>query len=272
MPISTIVRRLAAGLAILCVALPTAVVQAAGEGGGPYLTFIPLVRGCGVVPPTPTPPPPEPGDDWEAVTSWVYQLSGYRDDRLDQIAGSAFDLAVVDLARDGYLDYFSAAEVAAVRSTGKIVLAYFEIGAIESYRPEWDDVPNDLKLGAVGGWPDEQYVAYWDEAWWPIVKGRVDQAISAGFDGAYLDMIVTYEEIPAGSAGTDRDDLAQKMVDLIARLSDYAKARRPGFRVVPQNSPELHEVRRVPSCSRWIGRRGAILPGNRPGVHAWLVL
>jgi cysteinyl-tRNA synthetase, unknown class len=195
--------------------------------------------------PTPSPsatPTDEPGDDarWENVESWVYQLTGYTDSSLDEIAASSFDLAVIDLARDGSTDYFSREEVAAVQATGKIVLAYFEIGAIEDYRPEWPEVPDDLKLGAVYGWPGEQYVKYWDERWWPIVAGRIDQAIAAGFDGAYLDMIVTYEEISANAAGTNRQDLAQKMVDLIARVSAYAEDRDPAFKVVPQNSPELY--------------------------------
>lgn len=173
------------------------------------------------------------------MDSWVYQLSNYQNDRLDQIAGSRFDLAVVDLARDGSADYFTASEVAAVKNTGKLILAYFEIGAIEDYRPEWSQVPADLKLGPVAGWPGEQYVKYWDERWWPIVQGRLDRALAAGFDGAYLDMIVTYEEIPADSSGANRDDLASKMVDLIARSSTYAKSLRPSFRIVPQNAPEL---------------------------------
>ena len=171
-----------------------------------------------------------------AIVLWVYQLSGYTGDSLNEITASCYQLAVVDLARDGSSDYWTASEIEA---TGKIMLAYFEIGAIENYRPEWDSVPDELKLGAVGGYPNEQYVAYWDERWWTVVKGRVDQALAAGFDGAYLDMIVTYEEIPANSAGTDRDDLAQKMVDLIARLSAYAKSQNAEFLVLPQNSPEL---------------------------------
>ena len=83
------------------------------------------------------------------VRSWVYQLSGYQNNRLDQIAGSSFDLAVVDLARDGGGDYFTPGEVAALTSRGKVALAYFEIGAIEDYRPEWSQVPADLKLGPV---------------------------------------------------------------------------------------------------------------------------
>jgi len=173
-------------------------------------------------------------------TTWVYQLSGYQNDGLQEIADSCYNLAVVDLARDGSADFFTASEIESVQTTGKTVLAYFEIGAIEDYRPEWDSVPSDILLGTLDGWPGEFYVAYWDERWWPIVQGRIDQAISAGFDGAYLDMIVTYEEIPAGSAGTNRADLAQKMVDLIVRLSVYAKSQDADFLVFPQNSPELY--------------------------------
>ena len=120
-------------------------------------------------------------------------------------------------------------------------MAYFEIGAIEDYRPEWPDVPADLLLGPVDGWPSEQYIKYWDPRWWTIVvQGRIDQALAAGFDGAYLDMIVTYEELPSDAAGTNRDDLAQKMVDLITQVSAYAKSQNPDFKVLPQNSPELY--------------------------------
>ncbi|MHB1319687.1 MAG: endo alpha-1,4 polygalactosaminidase [Anaerolineae bacterium] len=148
--------------------------------------------------------------------------------------------------------------------------SYFEIGAIEDYRPEWDDVPEDLKLGSVSGWPGEQYVAYWDERWWPIVEGRVDQALAAGFDGAYLDMIVTYEEIPADAAGTDRADLAQKMVDLIARLSTYAKAQDADFKVVPQNSPELHTVTGYLGAIDGLGMEELyILATDKPCTLSW---
>ncbi len=227
-------------------AAPDIETPAAQAADPPYRVFVPLLRRDPVPSlstPTPTPSPTQApgGADWSSVETWVYQLSGYTNDSLDEIAASGFDMAVIDLARDGGSDYWSRSEINALRATGTIALAYFEVGAIENYRPEWGDVPADMKLGAVSGWPSEQYVAYWDPRWWPIVQGRVDQAIAAGFDGAYLDMIVTYEEIPAGAAGTNRADLAQKMVDLIARLSTYAKAQDPDFKVVPQNSPELRK-------------------------------
>lgn len=175
--------------------------------------------------------------EWGQVKSWVYQLTGYREGRLTDLAAAPFDLAVIDLSRDGGADFFSREEISALQSSGKIVLAYFEIGALETYRPEWSRVPRDLLAGKVDGWPDEQYVKFWDERWWPIVQGRVDLALAAGFDGAYLDLVTAYEEIPA--PGLPAEERARRMVDLIVRVSRYAKSRAPGFKIVPQNAPEL---------------------------------
>lgn len=176
--------------------------------------------------------------DWNKIKTWVYQLTDYKDEKLEEMAGSGFDLAVIDLARDGGGDYFTQTEINSLKQKGMMVLAYFEIGAIENYRPESDQIPADIKLGPVQGWPDEQYVRYWDERWWPVIKARIDRALKAGFDGAYLDMIVTYEEIPEKEM--KREKLAEKMVDLIAGISSYAKSKNPDFKIVPQNNPELY--------------------------------
>jgi cysteinyl-tRNA synthetase len=184
--------------------------------------------------------------DFNDVKSWVYQLTHYKDNNLDEIANAGFDLAVIDLSRDGKGGYFTRDEISAVQQKGVIVLAYFEIGAIENYRPEWPLVPEDLKVGKVKGWPKERLVKFWDERWWPVVKGRVDQALTAGFDGAYLDMVTAYEEIPAKEF--KREELARKMVALIARVSQYAKSINPKFKIVPQNSPELY------NWSYWDGK------------------
>lgn len=175
--------------------------------------------------------------EFKAVASWAYQLTGYEDDALATLAAAEVDLLVIDLARDGESGYFRRDEVRRLQASGKQVLAYFEIAAIESFRPEWEEVQDALKAGAVDGWEDEQYVRYWDARWWPFVQDRIELAIEAGFDGAYLDMLTTYEEIE--EPGMPLDRRADLMIDLVERISQHAKARSRDFKIIPQNCPEL---------------------------------
>jgi cysteinyl-tRNA synthetase len=179
-----------------------------------------------------------------AITSWVYQLQGYPRGRLDALIRAPQQLAVIDLARDAHRDYFRPEEVQALRASGKVVLAYFEIGSIERFRPEYGPLraqAGDLILNRWPDWPDEYFVRYWDPRWWDrVVRSRVDRAVSAGFDGVYLDTPLAYEELDLSMVpGAGRDALARRMAALIARISGYAKSRRSGMLVVPQNSPEL---------------------------------
>jgi cysteinyl-tRNA synthetase len=178
------------------------------------------------------------------VASWAYQLQDYPGGRLDELAAGPYQLVVVDLARDAHDDWFTAAEIARVRKTGKRILSYFEIGSIEHFRPEYPvlrrDAP-DLVANEWPEWPGEFFVRYYDDRWWSmVVRPRVDRALRAGFDGVYLDTPLAYEQLDLAAAqGRDRDRLALDMAALIARISTYAKARNPGFLIVPQNSPEL---------------------------------
>ncbi|GAB3648142.1 endo alpha-1,4 polygalactosaminidase [Glycomyces tarimensis] len=175
---------------------------------------------------------------------WIYQLTDYDDGGLGAIADTSFDVAVIDLARDGGEDYFTAEEIGALREAGKTVYAYFTIGSIETYRPEYPAVAaTDMVLNRWEAWPDEHFVAYWDERWWDLVmRPRLDQALAAGFDGVYLDVPNAYEEIDLELVpGKDRERLALEMVELIVRAKDHLAARRPGFEVLPQNAPELRE-------------------------------
>lgn len=185
--------------------------------------------------PGPRPRPPR-------VTSWIYQLQDYQNDRLDAIAAGPYQLAVIDLARDAHADYFTPAEIAKLHRRGKRVLAYFEIGSMERFRPEYSGVRSaNLLLNRWDEWPEEWFARYWDERWWQrVVRPRVDQALRAGFDGVYLDTPLAYEQIDLKLVpGRTRTRLAREMAALIIRISRYAKSRRPGFWIFPQNSPEL---------------------------------
>ena len=178
------------------------------------------------------------------ITSWSYQLQGYTDGKLDEISRAPHQLAVVDLARDAGSDYFRRDEIGAVQSSGKRVLAYFEIGSIENFRPEYAGLRStagDLILNRWESWPQEFFVQYWDQRWWDLViRPRLDQALNAGFDGVYLDTPLAYEELDLALVpGRTRANLARAMADLVIRMSRYAKQRDPGFLIFPQNSPEL---------------------------------
>jgi cysteinyl-tRNA synthetase len=197
-----------------------------------------VVAACSGRHPPPVPSPPQD------IRSWAYQLQDYPDGRLDRLAAGPYQLVVVDLARDAAADYFTAAEIARVRATGKRVLAYFEIGSIENFRPEYQVLRRDaadLIANEWADWPGEYFVRYYDERWWSlVVRPRVEQALRAGFDGAYLDTPLAYERLDLAAAqGRDRAGLARSMAGLIVRISQFAKSRHPGFLVVPQNSPEL---------------------------------
>nr|BFE57506.1 endo alpha-1,4 polygalactosaminidase [Dactylosporangium thailandense] len=193
----------------------------------------PACVGC-----APSHPPPSTGD------GWVYQLQGYADGGLAALARASQRLAVIDLARDANANWFRPEEIAGLRASGKRVLAYFEIGSLERFRPEYPGLAaeaGDLLLNRWEDWPDESFVRYWDERWWDrVVKPRVDRALAAGFDGVYLDTPLAYEEIDLHLVpGWNRDRLAVAMVGLVDRIARYARGQRPGFWIVPQNSPEL---------------------------------
>jgi cysteinyl-tRNA synthetase len=209
----------------------------------PTPTVAPSTTPPPTAPPSTAPPPPAAAP-LAAVTTWVYQLQGYAGGRLDALARAPQQLAVIDLARDAHEDYFRPEEIAALRGSGKRVLAYFEIGSIEDFRPEYAPLrqhAGDLIANRWADWPQEHFVRYWDPRWWQrVVRPRVEAALRAGFDGVYLDTPLAYEELDlARVPGQTRDSLARAMVGLITRISRYAKAQRPGFLVFPQNSPEL---------------------------------
>jgi len=180
------------------------------------------------------------------LTSVVYQLQNYPGGQLASLESAPHQVAIVDLSRYASADYFKPAEIAALKASGKTVLGYFEIGSIETFRPEYGPITQqakDLILNQWDAWPSEYFVKYWDPRWWDrAIRPRLDQALAAGFDGVYLDTPLAYEELDLAMVpGQTRQTTGRSMVDLIVKLSAYAKGVRPGFLVFPQNSPELRQ-------------------------------
>lgn len=87
-------------------------------------------------------------------------------------------------------------------------------------------------------WSGNFAVKYWDPGWQSLIVGGpgcyLDRIIAAGFDGVYLDRVDAYYEFE-----NERHDPAADMTAFVARIATEARARVPGFLVVPQNAEEL---------------------------------
>lgn len=194
---------------------------------------------------------PAPADGEVSIRSWGYQLQKFN---LKRAVQSPFDLLVIDYSKDGSDEKaLKPADVAALQRKPdggrRVVLSYLSIGEAESYRYYWDDAwktaPPSWLLGENPDWEENYAVCFWDDGWQQKICGSpeayLDKIIDAGFDGIYLDKCDVFEDMLRSfkAVAKTRRDIAGDMVAFVARLSAYAKQRRPGFLVVMQNAESL---------------------------------
>jgi cysteinyl-tRNA synthetase len=178
------------------------------------------------------------------VRSWAVQLQAV--DPLE-IAQSPYDLVVVDYALEHENQVAMPPEVVDImrrkpNGSRRFVLAYLSIGEAENFRFYWRDAwlkePSDWLGRENRNWPGNYAVKYWDPAWQALIFGSpaayLDQILDAGFDGVFLDGIDVFERLE-GSRPTAMTD----MVDLIAKIASYTRARRKNFLVIPQNGDRI---------------------------------
>ena len=121
---------------------------------------------------------------------------------LSAIAASNFDLVLIDLFYGD--EELTAADIQSLKTKAnggnRLVIAYMNIGAAETYRYYWQDKWKKGRPGWIkkeyDGYPDEYWVKFWKKDWKEIIYGN-DQSytkklLNAGFDGAYLDNIEGY--------------------------------------------------------------------------------
>ncbi len=190
--------------------------------------------------------------------SWGYQLQGATPERMPD----ALDVLVIDLSRDGSdARTYTPANLDAFRRRGdgrsRILLAYLSIGEAEVYRSYWwphwrQSAP--VWLGKENkDWRGNFAVRYWHPDWQRLIVAParsaldslaerlqpwrtpyLDRILDAGFDGVYLDRVDAFEDAARRRPGAEAE-----MVRFVAAIAAHAKARRPGFLVVPQNGEEL---------------------------------
>jgi cysteinyl-tRNA synthetase, unknown class len=193
-----------------------------------------------------------------SATSWGYQLQNVR---LKSIS-NGIDVLVVDYSRDGSeARVFRRDEIEALRTkedgSKRIVLAYMSVGEAENYRFYWSRgwVPGKPSwLGPENPeWKGNFPVRYWEKGWRDIImrpqvslferfteairpslRPYLDRIIEAGFDGVYLDRVDAFDSWVKENANAQAD-----MAAFVGMISRYAKSRRAGFLIVPQNGEEL---------------------------------
>ena len=211
--------------------------------------------GCGHAQP---PPAGSIAATFRAAKTWGYQLTNLD---VKTLAGSAYDVLVIDYSRDGSdAQALTAGDLALLKrkpdGSRRIILSYLSIGEAESYRyywnRSWDDVwfiPNFWSKPAWraklnGDWGGNYAVRYWDPAWQTIILGDgtpsqsisyLDRILRAGFDGVWLDKVdSSLEDVAAG-----RPSARQDMIAFVGRIRDRARTVQQDFLVIPQNGEDL---------------------------------
>ncbi len=180
----------------------------------------------------------------DSIHSWAFWLAGIVPAR---VASSPFEMMVIDYSSDGSAHgAFTRSQVKQMkRMPGggtRTLIAYLSIGEAEDYRyywnpwwklfhPSWLDRENP-------NWKGNYKVKYWLPGWKSIIFGSpnayLDRIIAAGFDGVLLDVVDGFEYFEPS-----HPDAAEQMIDFVTAISDYAKARKPGFLIIPQNGERL---------------------------------
>jgi cysteinyl-tRNA synthetase len=134
---------------------------------------------------------------------------------LSAVGRTSYDLIVIDAFVDGPggPEWLETADIQSLkRKAGggnRLVICYLSIGEAESYRYYWDrnwDRNRDGRpdagaprwlAGENPDWRGNYKVRYWDAGWQAILFGSaesyLDQILSRGFDGVYLDIIDAFE-------------------------------------------------------------------------------
>ncbi|MHC4973890.1 MAG: endo alpha-1,4 polygalactosaminidase [Planctomycetota bacterium] len=219
------------------------------------LVLVALLAGCAAT------TPPERRSPLRDVSAWAIQLQGLdREGALERLERTDAGLVVIDPTRTvrGQESFPTRAVVARLGS-GKLCLAYLNVGQAEGYRTYWrphwraptanrPGEPSYLVTVDPEGWEDNYPVAYWDLRWkgvlWGSPSSPLDQALADGFDGVFLDWILGFSD-PTIVAAAQRAgvDPADAMVTLVRELRLYVQRRRPGFLLLALNGAALVEQR-----------------------------
>jgi len=198
----------------------------------------------------------------KAVRIFMYQLQGLEEpSAVEQLARSSYDLLVVEptFTVKGSESFDAKGMVAKLKAgkPGRLVVAYVDIGEAERFRVYWAKSwkrPNKKKLGEPAfllapdpdGWNDDVSIAFWHPEWkalWLGERGLIQQIMSAGFDGVYMDWVEACQEKRVmAAARAEGLEPVRAMVDFIAEIRRQVRQVRPEGVVIAQNAQELIDL------------------------------
>ena len=199
---------------------------------------------------------------------------------LDALVASSYDVLVLEPTRtdwskdDSSRNFDTKGMLARLKASPasdgvhrKRVMAYIDIGEAENYRWYWSwsqnwakhkpkpaDWPAFIVTPDPDGWSGNFPVAFWRPEWKDIViYGKntpvdasrdfisvLDEVVSDGFDGIYLDWVEAYDQNAVKKvAQADGVDPAAEMIKFIGEMRAYARQRNSDFTVIQQNASEL---------------------------------
>jgi cysteinyl-tRNA synthetase len=189
----------------------------------------------------------------QEVKTWFYYIAIEEgiDEIFAQVIASDYDMVVIDpVVTEVYAtDYDIASQISAMQATGKIVIAYIDIGQAEDYRTYWqtdwrvgnpDWIRGDDPDGWVGNYPVAYWYDEWQAIWFNDQDGIMPLLIDLDFDGVYLDWVEAYsDENVVAFAQAEGLDPIQEMVWFIEDIATYGRNARSDFIVIGQNAAEL---------------------------------
>ncbi|KLO24229.1 MULTISPECIES: MJ1477/TM1410 family putative glycoside hydrolase [unclassified Marinitoga] len=170
----------------------------------------------------------------------IYQLTNIDLNKIILFYNPKF--LIIDYSKDGSeKNEFKKYQIDKLK--GIITIAYLSIGEAEDYRYYWKDDwynnPPEWLDGENKNWPGNYKVKYWDKEWKNIIFDYLDKIISQGFKGVYIDLVDSY--VYWANNGYNIKITANRMIDFIVEIADYARKKNPDFLIIPQNGEEIIE-------------------------------
>jgi cysteinyl-tRNA synthetase len=175
-----------------------------------FISFAAPDRNLNVIPSYPARPYNENSSSIESIHSvrnFLYLINSEKfktkADFISAVSATWYDMVIMDLFHNE--EIFTSQEVRQLQTkpngNKRFVVCYLSIGEAEDYRYYWQPEWNTNKPAWLGDedpeWKGNYKVQYWDSAWKQIIYGKqdsyLDKIISAGFDGAYFDLVDAYE-------------------------------------------------------------------------------